>query len=704
MKTIKAKIRLILFMSIAAVVILISFNVFTAAMQKNVREEDKILYQAVIESKDLKYKMSQTRKFERQYLGNPQLSSANLVFKNIEQVTQDAESLTKKYKNYKEISTQFESINKSATAYANQFEILKKKYEAIGYTEKDGLKGKINTSAADIETYTSGLADKSFAEQYTLIRLYEKQYRATGEQEPYTQYNNLVLSFQEKMNAPGLNTAQQASLKEKFKTYTDSVKTIISSDLDTNTYNIAFDAGGRYIESAATEVEQKVSKEQKNLNEALTEKQNGLATILLVVSALILLLLLGTGYVLLKAINSSVNTLKYGAEKIGNGNLTHRVAMKSKDEMQLLADTFNLMADKVQSSLLGVRNSADKLNSSSQHLAAISEETSAQSNQVNAAIKLVAAGASEQTAELEESNSILKTVSSSILDTEKASDEIAAEALQTEKEGQVGLKTIGSLQKTSEQFLELANHLTMQVQNASNKSHEISSIVGTIQEIAENTDLLALNAAIESARAGDAGRGFAVVAQEVRKLAERSKKEAQNIQDLVKTMNYQMEKLMNEADKFNEYKTIQSNSVVLTKNAFENIVNHVSRISIKVSGIRQAIHDVQLSNSTLVEKMEGIHLISEQSAGTAQEVSASSESQLVAINQVNEAASELSFIANDLQTVVSQFTLDEGNKISSNLESSSKSRGGKKTDRWLKQIKTVNLSTIFKKRPGKKVS
>ncbi len=73
-------------------------------------------------------------------------------------------------------------------------------------------------------------------------------------------------------------------------------------------------------------------------------------------------------------------------------------------------------------------------------------------------------------------------------------------------------------------------------------SQQIHQIVSIVTSIAEQTNLLALNASIESARAGEHGKGFAVVAQEVRKLAEETKKSIANISTFIGDIQKQIEK------------------------------------------------------------------------------------------------------------------------------------------------------------------
>ncbi|WP_108671326.1 methyl-accepting chemotaxis protein [Peribacillus acanthi] len=706
MKTIKAKIGFILFMSTFGLLILLTFNLLSSNIQQDVKKEEDRLSLAVIDSKEIKYNMAQTRKYETQFLRIPNQGGAKKIEKTISNVQIQSQSLMKNNKDNADIVKQSKKIEENAKEYSDSFKKLFGFYEKVGFTPTSGLRGTIDQAGSELEGLLQGSGNQSWSERYKTIRVLEKQYLSTKEEKVYSEFTKSVNELKDEIKVA---LPADSTFSSKFDTYSTSMHEAATTYRESSRLMVVFDENAKSIEKAVSDVESGVIKQKAVINEDLQKQNAKLGTILLVISVILVLILISIGLLVMKTINSSISSLKHGAERIGSGELGYRVNDTKKDEMSALAHTFNDMAEKVQDALKKVLNSADQLNSSSQHLAAISEETSAQSNEVNLAVKQVAIGASDQAEQLEDSKQIMNNVSSAIQETQTISEDIALEAERTQDEGREGLKTIIILQDTSEQFLSLANHLTAQVQQASDQSRSISSIVSTIQEIAENTDLLALNAAIESARAGEAGRGFSVVAKEVRKLAERSKMEAQNIQKLVDTMNSQMLSLKQEAVKFNEYKTKQSESVSSTKSAFENIVNHIEGINVKLNGIQNAIGHVQSSNGTLFNKMNDIYRISEQSAGVAEEVSASSENQLMAISQVNEAASELSYIASDLQSVISQFNLEDS--VEKNIRTSSKEK--KKRIRFSKptikmkfikprlsfsKIKVFNLVKKFKKK------
>ena len=146
-----------------------------------------------------------------------------------------------------------------------------------------------------------------------------------------------------------------------------------------------------------------------------------------------------------------------------------------------------------------------QLSTASAELSSAAEELSATTAQQSSA-------ATETSATMEE----LARTSQSIAET------VSSVAAQTTDTRAVLKEADGDLQRSSERILALATRVG-----------EVSALLELINEIADQTNLLALNAAIEAARAGEAGRGFSVVADEVRRLAERSKASAADIEEII---------------------------------------------------------------------------------------------------------------------------------------------------------------------------
>ncbi len=177
------------------------------------------------------------------------------------------------------------------------------------------------------------------------------------------------------------------------------------------------------------------------------------------------------------------------------------------------------------------------------------------------------------------------------------------------------------------------------------KSEQIGEIVETITGIASQTNLLALNAAIEAARAGEQGRGFAVVAEEVRKLAEDAQHAAGRISALIGEIQHETDRAVAVVQESVGVSEEGSAVVEQAREAFAAISGSVDDISSRIE---------QMAHSTAE-----VAAVAEQSSASAQQVSASTEQTSAATEEVANSARDLMGTAEELEDIVSAFTLAE---------------------------------------------
>jgi len=203
----------------------------------------------------------------------------------------------------------------------------------------------------------------------------------------------------------------------------------------------------------------------------------------------------------------------------GEGDLTRRIEVFGRNEIDEVGRWFNVFLDKLQEVMRQVKTNTNLLTCASGELtgaaAHMAEGAEAQQGQTN----MVATAMHEMSATVLE---ISRNSSTAALRTRQATEDASSG-------GQVVELTVEMMRGVTDSV----DRAAKQIAGLGERSSQIGQIVNVIDEIASRTNLLALNAAIEAARAGEQGRGFAVVAGEVRNLAERTTGATKEIADMV---------------------------------------------------------------------------------------------------------------------------------------------------------------------------
>lgn len=359
-----------------------------------------------------------------------------------------------------------------------------------------------------------------------------------------------------------------------------------------------------------------------------------------------------------RIISKPVISIAESAEKIASGDLTIKdIKVKNRDEIGDLANSFNQMSRSLREIIHQVGSNAEQLASSAEELTASAEQTSQATEHIAGSMQEVAVGVDKQVQGMEETSQTINEMSSGIQLVASNAQIVSSSAIDASEKASEGGQAIQSAIQQMNSINQTFNGLSEVVKGLGVRSKEIGQIIGVITDIAAQTNLLALNAAIEAARAGEHGRGFAVVADEVRKLAEQSAQSAQQISQLISTIQGETNKAVQSMDMATQEVLSGIGVVTTAGKSFEQIEGSINEVTTQVQEISSAVQQMAAGSEQLVQSMKFIDQISKSTGVETQGVAAASEEQLASMEEIASSANALSTMAEELQMLIRKFKL-----------------------------------------------
>jgi len=390
---------------------------------------------------------------------------------------------------------------------------------------------------------------------------------------------------------------------------------------------------------------------------ASIREQSTVLTITILISVIL-------GFIIATAISSyirkPIDGLKESLEQSAQGDFTKDIDMKllnRTDELGVLARSYTETINAIKSIIGDIQTTAHETINSADNIKELSNQMGIVSDEIALTVSEIADGATSQASATSESLHI----------TNGLSEELNAMNTKVNQVVQLTEHLNSSSHHVNTAFGEVIDVFDLTSQATGNtsekmdllleKSSNIITVVDAIRAIADQTNLLALNASIEAARAGEHGRGFAVVADEIRKLAEESTASTNVIQSTIDEISH----LINET-----HEQMNENNQTI-KNADSTISDAKTKIddmSVTGENMLEEIHElangitkVDHSKVSVLETIESISSIAQESAAATEEISASTEEQSASIQEVVSSISRLNEMIQELNQSIETFKL-----------------------------------------------
>ncbi|MEZ8026115.1 methyl-accepting chemotaxis protein [Enterovibrio norvegicus] len=336
------------------------------------------------------------------------------------------------------------------------------------------------------------------------------------------------------------------------------------------------------------------------------------------------ILITGIAILLVNKLLRPLSDIIRAMKRLARGDLTARVNVTSRDEISLIANGMNEVAQNLQDIVSGISDATKKI---SHEVEEVKSKTDENHNVLHHHSQVT----QDVVSKIDNMNSTVETVAESASEALSCTQKTNTQTVESKQKVKESVTSVNSL-------LQEITDMESDIQNMSENSEKIASVLTVIGDIAEQTNLLALNAAIEAARAGEQGRGFAVVADEVRALASRTQQSTSEINDMLQNLNAGTDNAVKSIENTKRsclQSVEQTNLVDANLDVMAESVNEINQLNSNITEItnkqNQASHDISKSIHSISEMVEQLNVSGEATLSNVQRLSASNQQLSAAI-------------------------------------------------------------------------
>lgn len=330
---------------------------------------------------------------------------------------------------------------------------------------------------------------------------------------------------------------------------------------------------------------------------------------------------------------------------------------KYKDETGIMSKALSETRNSLKGLVKDISENAENVAQSSENLSEATNQTSLSIEEISITVQELSGKNMEQVNETEKGTSQLNILADEINLAVNNSNLVKKYTNEANTVNEKGIQVIHDLKNQFKENNTITNQVANDIDILSDKSSVISDIVVTIDSIAKQTNLLALNAAIEASRAGEHGKGFSVVAEEIKKLAEQTSMSTNEIANLIKDIQLQINNAKNSMDTAEVITNKTNKGLEKTYESFESISDAVKNIILQIDNLTNNMDVISKNKEITLDSFSKISTISEETAASSEEMSASVEEQTATIEELANKSEYLKDIAKNLKDTVSVFKI-----------------------------------------------